>query len=329
MAAKIKSRFIINVEYFLILVPILMVRALPLRAAYFLSTRLSMFFYYLGLRHGKRALQHVLHSGIVASREEAVALVKKNFLHFGKIAVEVIKSHQIVNEKNSRDFIKLNVGDEFEATCFIPETKKPVIIVTGHLGNWELAGNAYSWLSGFRLTSIMRDLGNPRLGDVIYANREGSTHNSISKSKGIKPLLMALKKGESIAIVADQHASTSEGIDIEFFGHPARAHSTPALLHLKTGVPIIIGALLRTDDSFHFEFKGTEVIRYTPTGDKEKDIRAVTQMYSSALEKLIRENPEQWMWAHRRWLDINRNRKKKKKEGTYNGKESVDQSQDR
>ena len=312
MAEKIKSRLLINIEYFLILFPIFIVRLLPLRVAYFLMCMLTRSFYYLDFKHRRRIMQHILHSGIVASRKEAAALVRKNFLHFGKIAVEVVKSHQIVNEKNSRDLITRKVAAAFDAAGFVDNTKTPVIIVTGHLGNWELAGNAYSWFSGFRLTSIMRDLGNPKLGEIIYANREGSTHHSISKSKGMKPLLMALKRGESIAIVADQHASSSEGVDIEFFGHPARAHSTPALLHLKTGVPIIIGALLRTDDSFHFEFRGTEVIRYTPTDDKEKDIKAVTQIYCSALEKLIRENPEQWMWAHRRWLNLNRNRKKKK-----------------
>lgn len=322
MAAKVKSKFMINIEYLLVLLPVFIVRALPLRAAYFLSSMAFGVMFYLDFKHRKRCIQHILYSGLYSNRKDAWRLARKNYSHFARVAVEILKTHQIVNAENSRDYIKLGVGPELMRTCFTPETKGQAIIVTGHLGNWELAGNAYSWLSGYNLTSIMRALTNPRIGDIVYSHREGLTHKTVSKSKGIKPLLAALKNGESIAIVADQHASTSEGVEVEFFGHSARAHATPALLHLKTGVPIIVGVLIRLDDSFHFEFRGNEVIRYSPTGDKEKDIKAVTQIYSSALEELIRETPDQWMWAHRRWLDINRDRKKKNGGNNDHGKES-------
>lgn len=321
MAAKTKSKFIINLEYLMVLAPIFIVRALPLKAAYFLSTFIFGIMFHLDFKHRKRCIQHILHSGICSTEKDAWLLARKNYRHFARVAVEILKTHQIVNAENSREYIRLGVGPELKRTCFIQESKEPVIIVTAHLGNWELAGNAYSWLSGFNLTSIMRALTNPRIGDIVYSHRIGLTHKTVSKSKGIKPLLAALKNGESIAIVADQHASTSEGVVVEVFGHPARAHATPALLHLKTGVPIIVGALLRLDDSFHFEFRGSEVIRYTPTGDKEKDIKEVTQRYSSALEAMIRETPEQWMWAHRRWLDINRDKRRKKGDNNH-GKES-------
>ena len=62
----------------------------------------------------------------------------------------------------------------------------------------------------------------------------------------------------------------------------------------------------RTGDNFNFDLRVGKLIRYTPTGDKEKDVQAVTQMCISALEKLIREDPIQWLWAPRHWLDINR-----------------------
>jgi KDO2-lipid IV(A) lauroyltransferase len=159
----------------------------------------------------------------------------------------------------------------------------------------------------------MRRLSNPKLGDFIYSNRQGQMHKTVSKDKGIRPLLSTLKEGGSIAIVADQHASTSEGVETVFFGHPARSHATPALLHLKTKTPIIVGGLRRVDDNLKFEFVVHKVIKYEATGDKEKDIKAITQEYTTALEMLIRETPEQWLWAHRRWLDINR--KKLNKEG--------------
>ena len=72
-----------------------------------------------------------------------------------------------------------------------------------------------------------------------------------------------------------------------------------------------IDLAVREDDNYHFKLTGTAPIRYTPTGDKEHDIREITQLYSNAFEELIRKYPDQWLWAHRRWLDCNRNNQKK------------------
>ena len=76
------------------------------------------------------------------------------------------------------------------------------------------------------------------------------------------------------------------------------------LLHLKTGVPILPELNRRLDDHGHFEFMVDDLIRYTPTGDKEHDIRVITKIYTSASEKMIRKDHSQWLWAHPRWLNI-------------------------
>jgi lauroyl/myristoyl acyltransferase len=78
------------------------------------------------------------------------------------------------------------------------------------------------------------------------------------------------------------------------------------LLHLKTGVPILVLMPRRVSDDFNFEFILSDPIIHKPTEDKKKDIREITQKFTSEIEKTIRLYPEQWLWAHRRWLDINR-----------------------
>jgi KDO2-lipid IV(A) lauroyltransferase len=168
----------------------------------------------------------------------------------------------------------------------------------------------------------MREMNNPKIGNLVYSRRQGVRHKTESKNKGLKPLLKALRNGSSIAIVADQHASTGEGVETVFFGHPARAHATPALLHLKTGIPIIVGALMRKNNGFSFDFHCTRAIEYRPTGRRDEDIRNITAMYTAELEKIIRERPGQWMWPHRRWLDINRNKKRIPK-GADNNEENT------
>ncbi|MHB9138890.1 MAG: lysophospholipid acyltransferase family protein [Victivallaceae bacterium] len=115
-----------------------------------------------------------------------------------------------------------------------------------------------------------------------------------------------MRGNKTIAILADQHASSNEGVETTFFGQPCRTHTSPSLLHLKTGIPIMPEITRRVDDKCNFEFIVADLIKYEPTGDKEKDIRTVTQMYTTALEKMIAQYPEQWMWVHRRWLNIHR-----------------------
>lgn len=137
-------------------------------------------------------------------------------------------------------------------------------------------------------------------------HRRGPNHELAEKEGGIRDALRALRKGKHIAILADQHASRREaGVEATFFGHPARTHTSPALLHLKTGVPIA-PEITRRVGPFQFEFVFGKLIEFQPTGDKERDIRTLTQLYTSELERLIADQPEQWLWAHRRWLDIDR-----------------------
>lgn len=313
MEKKKKNKILINLEYYPAAFFITLARMLPLRIAYCLGKTFFRIVYTFDFKHRRRAIQHALHSGIVETESEAKNLIKKNYSHFGKMAVEIIKIKELASDENIESHVVPNISRENQAEFFTRGQSVPAIVVTGHFGNWEMAGKTYTHFSGIPLTSIMRRLNNPKLGDFIYSNRQGQRHKTVSKDKGIRPLLAALKDKGSVAIVADQHASTSEGVETIFFGHPARSHATPALLHLKTKVPIVVGGLRRVDDNLNFEFIVEKVIKYEATGDKEKDIKEITQQYTSSLEAMIRKTPEQWLWAHRRWLDINR--KNKNKEG--------------
>ena len=297
--------------YRLFLVAPFLIRHLSLKQAYAMAKFCARIFYCIDFKHRRRAVTHILHSGIRTTLPEAKALAKENFLHMIKVFIEVLKFRQIVTPENYREYLRYESDYPDLDTFYDPEHPVTAILASAHLGNWELAGNVYTILSGQNLCSIMRPIENKKLGDFFYNLRMSKKHVTVSKEKGIRPLLTALNKGDSIAIVSDQHASSREGVEITFFGHPARAHMSAALLHLKTGIPIIPVLVVREDDDFHFKMTGGAPIRYTPTGNKAEDIRAITQMYSDSFEELIRKYPEQWLWAHRRWLDCNRNNQTK------------------
>jgi len=303
MGKREKHFLLINLEYLIAIALVGIFTVVSLKTAYFISDVTAMIAYYIDFRHRRRTIKHLLHSGIVNSKKDAVLLAKKNFKHLGKVLVEIVKVKKLFDKDNIGKYCGFRMKPEHKE-LFFGENPSPVIIVTGHLGNWELAGAVYSLCSGLRLSSIMRPLNNPRLGRIIYSYRENPMHKTFSKEDGLKQLLSALRKKESVAIVADQHASSSEGAETVFFGHPARAHSTPALLHLKTGIPIFVGALIRNESDFKFELDVRKVINYTPTDNKAEDIKNIVQEYTSALEEIIRDYPEQWLWSHRRWLDL-------------------------
>lgn len=304
MSEKKKSKLTIELEYRAFMLAVGIIRLLPLNTAYRLADGISRLFYIFDFKHRNRTIRHILHSGIRTDLESARSLARENFRHMVKLFVEIVKFDQIVNEDNFYDYISI-ASDPASQKMLNPETTFQIILTTAHLGNWELAGGAHSHITGIPMCSIMRPLGNYKIGEYIYSHRSSFQHRTVSKERGLRPLIEANKKGENVTIVADQHASKKEGVDVMFFGHPARAHATPALLHLKTGTPLAMPYLIRTGN-FKFEFHCPEPISYTPTGDKERDVRNLTQLYTIMIEKEIRRFPEQWLWAHRRWLDCER-----------------------
>lgn len=302
---KEKTKLRIWAEYIPFRIFLELVRLIPTKVAYALSSFVfRLMFLFFDRKHSKRSIEHLLHAGVAKNQDEAVAIAKRTYHNFSMLLVEIFKMDQIID----LDSVTVTGSESaIKEACIHGGDNINVIIVTAHYGNWELAGPAWAQKFGIPMVSIMRKFGNPLIGKCILKSRQSDIHQCVYKEGGIRGMFKALRRGKTIAILADQHASTSEGgIETIFFGHPCRTHASPAILHLKTGVPIVPMITRRKPGGKGFEFVIADLIRYTPTDDKLADIHAVTQMHTTAIEKLISEAPEQWLWAHRRWLDINR-----------------------
>jgi len=224
-------------------------RILPLQAAYSISNGLFRIFYLLDSKHRTRAIRHLQHAGVAKSEIEADGMARKVFLNFSMLLVEIIKMDQCFTP----DKVKISGSAATEQeTLRRGVENQNVIIVTAHYGNWELAGSVWAHFSGIPMVSVMREFENPLIGNYILRNRAGANHKVISKNGGIKGLLKALHDHKTIAILADQHASSSDGVETTFFGQPCRTHFSPALLHLKTGIPIMPEITRRLDNKFNF-----------------------------------------------------------------------------
>lgn len=306
-----KNKFVLYLEYLPILLLYKLVRALPLHTAYGIATTLAKFVYAVDRKHRIRTVEHLLHAKVAHTRAEAVAIGRKCFCEFAKLLIEIFKGSQLMRP----DSVTFAGNVEFARKCgaFGEEGRiyPNIIIVTAHYGNWEVAGGFWARHSHTPMLSVMRPFDNPYIGELILRNRRSPEHDLVDKDGGFRAAFKALKQGKSLALLVDQHAGHLEGVETTFFGQPCRTHASAALLHLRTGVPLVVELTRRKDDDFNFEFVVGDPIDYTPTGDQEKDVAAITQKITSGLEKLIAERPEQWLWAHRRWLNIDRKPQRK------------------
>ena len=307
MSKKKKSVLLINLEYYIALPLIKIIQILPLSVLYFISAILGRSFYLISSKHRNRTIQHLLHAAIVKNHAEAVVMAKAVFANMGKLTVELFKLNKVITPDNYQDYLTITGSDKAKEMFFQKGKERQIIIATAHYGNWEVLGKVFKEIFGRHVTALMRLFDNPRLGKFIYDARDGKDSSTmVAKQGGIRALIKALKNDQSVCLLIDQHAGRESGIETTFFGQPARTHTSPALLHLKTGVPILPFVSRRIDNKGHFEIVCKDPIEYTATNDKDADVQAISQQITTALEELIRECPEQWIWCHRRWLNINR-----------------------
>ena len=113
-------------------------------------------------------------------------------------------------------------------------------------------------------------------------------------------MLKALREGKGLAVLMDQNVTTEDGVFVEFFGRQASTTPAVALLKLKTDCELIpVSGYPLPGNRYHFVYGPPVQIRLT--GNREQDVRSITQECTARLESEIRKHPECWLWMHRRW----------------------------
>ena len=173
------------------------------------------------------------------------------------------------------------------------------ILVTGHLGSWEMAGAALA-ARGVALDGVALVQANPLFDGLVREARETLGMRLIERGNAMRQVPRSLRSGRAVGLVADQNARTG-GVFIDFFGHRAATFRGPALFAIRTGAPIFVGACLRSSKRPQRYRLMVERIAFEPSGDLEADVLRLTQAHSSVLERWVRTAPDQYFWAHKRW----------------------------
>jgi Kdo2-lipid IVA lauroyltransferase/acyltransferase len=175
-----------------------------------------------------------------------------------------------------------------------------VLILTGHLGAWELS-SFYHSLMGHPMGMVIRRLDNRLLDGFVNRIRCLHGNRVLHKDDFARGLLTAMRQGESVGILMDTNMTPPQGVFVDFFGVPACTASGLARVALKTGAAVVPGFLLWEAAERRYVLHFGEQIEIDSTGEAESDIVALTQRCTGVLEAWIRRYPGQWLWIHRRW----------------------------
>jgi len=179
------------------------------------------------------------------------------------------------------------------------ETGRGVVVALPHSGNWDHAG-AYFCSIGMPLVTVAERLKPKALFQKFLQYRNSMGFEVLSlDSRSFVTLLKRAREKRLIALVADRDLSRS-GVNVEFFGHPSRMPAGPALLAVKTGIPLVVAHVSYTDAGIHIDFSEVEV----PTeGEESQRVSKVVQRCADLFAKGIAEHPEDWHMLQRIWID--------------------------
>lgn len=231
--------------------------------------------------------------------QEIVRLAQATYAHLARSLVEFLrfpwltKGHRatIVRVENTEAMLRAHAQG------------KGILVLTGHLGNWELAtvaamANFPEYRGRFH---VPRKPLHPRWLDALVTGRFRGAGLAVLPKKGVlDAILERLAAQDVIVFILDQHASGRDGVEVEFFEHPARTFRSLATIAIATGAPVVPAATWREPDGQHV-LRFEEALPIIECEDHDEAILANTRAYNAALERLILRHPEQYFWMHRRW----------------------------
>jgi len=212
------------------------------------------------------------------------------FLSVGRIMASVAKFPSITRD-NVHDWIRYDGLANFTAA---QANGKGVLVATAHLGNWELSAFSHALMTA-PMHIVVRPLDNPRLDAFVERRRALSGNHIIHKKEAAREILRALAAGDAVGILIDQNTTPAEGVFIDFFGRKACAGTAFVKFAHHTGAAVVPGYALWSDAEKRY------ILRFDPEIQMNGDVQADTQRVHRAIEHVIREHPDQWLWIHRRW----------------------------
>lgn len=265
---------------------------LPLPAARLESRLLAQVLRVAAPRLGRVARRNLAFALPDFTEPERQAILRGVYRSLARLVLSVARFPHLSRD-NIHQWIRYDGLEHFEKAL---ECRRGVLVLTAHLGNWELSALAHG-LYGRPMHILVRPLDNPYLDRLVRRYRTLSGNRIIEKTDSPRRILEALKANHAVGMLVDQNATPDGGVFVDFFGKKACASTGLTKIALRTGAPVVPGFALWDEEQRRY------VLRFWPPVelDTTADLQANTQRLHTALEAIIRQYPDQWLWIHRRW----------------------------
>ncbi len=240
----------------------------------------------------KENIRRALGDAIPPGRLDELALL--SFRNVGMTFMEFARFPYM----SAADAARLVRFSNVEVIHRLHDEGKGALLVTGHLGNWELLGAAVASL-GYPISFVVGRQGNTLVDRRINRYRARMGVQIIYHGAALREIPRALRRKEFVALLADQDAGRS-GLFVDFLGTPASTPRGTAHFAYRCDVPIVFGATERLADGTHFA-RLSEPIYPDTTADERSEALRLTRAYTDLLAAEVRRRPEQYFWPHRRW----------------------------
>ncbi len=229
---------------------------------------------------------------------EASRITRLCYIRMGTAAAEFIHI-----PKMDRRYIDEHF--RFEGAEHLRRTQEELglgpLAMTGHVGNWELLSHVYGTVIE-PLSFIVRPLKDPLVDAIVTERREWSGNRVIRKEDSAKEVVRAIRRKMLVGILIDQNVDRHKGVLVDFFSKPAYTTDGIARLGLAMKTNIHTAFIFRDPRrKFHHTLRFGPPIPMDPDAPRDEEVVRLTRRCNEELEKVIREDPTQWLWFHRRW----------------------------
>jgi Kdo2-lipid IVA lauroyltransferase/acyltransferase len=252
---------------------------------------------YFRYGHSRRSIlyENLRRSFPEKTEEEIDAIARRCTGHFGAVLMDFLALSRLPLEQ-----IRARVRVEGEENLQRARARgKGVFLLSAHLGNWEV-GALVAGTLGEPISSVVRPLDNPRLEQELARHRTHFGNRTIPKQDAARPVLRAMRRGETVAILIDQNVLDREAVYVPFFGRPAATTPSLALLQRKTDAAVV-PVFCRPTGNGHYRLTFEAPIVLEDIPEPERSAEQLTARYTRVTEDAVREDPALWLWMHNRW----------------------------
>jgi lauroyl/myristoyl acyltransferase len=284
------------IEYWIFRLIILLGRPFPPKVGYFFARIIAdiCYLFFVGKR---RALKDAMSRILDTNNEREISRAShRSFRNFGKYVVDFIHFLDSTPEEVRRRI----VFEDFERIDEAMAEGRGIIFITLHFGNWDMGGAGLA-AHGYPVNVVAETFEYQRMNALVQGSRRHLGMKVTPIDKVGPSIVRALRRGEILALLIDV-PEPGGTVSVDFFGAPINVPMGPARIALHTGARVMPAVMLRMrgeEDRIRplIDFDLT----YERTGDEDEDVRRLTQQIMSSLERLIRQDPDQWFIFHPLW----------------------------